>query len=132
MATEAHKFRVGLFVFISILLIITALIVWGAKAFGENAVIYATYFAESVQGLEVDSEVKFRGLTIGRVSWIDLAPDGELVEVLMNINEESNFTVGPSNLVRLISANITGMKYLEIEMRNGRPRKEPALSFKPA
>jgi phospholipid/cholesterol/gamma-HCH transport system substrate-binding protein len=131
MATEAHKFRVGLFVFISVLLIITALIVWGARAFGEKAVVYVTYFAESVQGLEVDSEVKFRGLTIGRVSRIDLAPDGELVEVLMNINEESNFTVGPSNLVRLISANITGMKYLEIEMRNGRPDKQPALSFTP-
>lgn len=131
MATEANKFRVGLFVFIGTLLIVVSLIIWGTKAFGEKADIYVTYFAESIQGLEVDSEVKFRGLTIGRVSRISLAPDGELVEVRMNISKDSAFTVSPSNLVRLVSANITGMKYLEIEMRNGRPHKEPPLSFTP-
>ena len=43
--------------------------------------VYVTYFDESVQGLQVDSIVKFRGVDIGTVRKIGVAPDQRLVEV---------------------------------------------------
>ena len=42
---------------------------------------YMSYFDESVQGLEIGSPVKFRGVTIGTVADIDIAPDRRHVEV---------------------------------------------------
>lgn len=75
MSAEAHYFRVGVFVFLGLAAIAaTAVILGGRSLFAEKA-LFETYFEESVQGLEVGSPVKLRGVEIGRVKQIGLLGD---------------------------------------------------------
>jgi len=53
-------FLVGLFVTIGVLLGAAAVIWLGASKYFQKGLMYATYFDESVQGLQADSIVKFR------------------------------------------------------------------------
>ena len=131
MATETSKFRVGLFVFISIVILVLILMLYGSKTYFSETKPYVAYFNQSVQGLSVNSDVKFRGVTVGTVSKIGLAPDGILIEVVMNIFYKKFSLDVTNNIVRLITPNITGIKYLEIEMRDGKPDKTPKLNFEP-
>ena len=86
MATEAGKFKVGLFLIAGFLLLNGALIWIGAARLLEEKRGYTTYFSESVQGLDVGSAVKYRGVPLGHVTGIHVAPGGLLVEVRMNID----------------------------------------------
>jgi len=65
---EARYFRVGLFVLVGAALTVAGLLVLGAGQFLQERSAFETVFDESVQGLEVGSPVKFRGVTLGRVS----------------------------------------------------------------
>lgn len=68
MSQEARYFRVGLFVLAGAALTVAGLLALGAGKFLQRPVVFETVFDESVQGLEVGSPVKFRGVTLGRVS----------------------------------------------------------------
>ena len=60
-------FRFGLFVILGLLLIVTAVIVFGAGKFLKKKIIIESYFDQSVQGLEVGAPLKFQGVQIGNV-----------------------------------------------------------------
>ena len=60
-------FRVGLFVILGLLLIVTGVIVFGAGKFLKKKIIIESYFDQSVQGLEVGAPLKFQGVQIGNV-----------------------------------------------------------------
>jgi len=95
-------------------LIGVAAIIWlGATKYFQKGSMYATYFDESVQGLQVDSIVKYRGVDIGSVRMIDIAPDRRLVEVLMKIDVK-NFSVS-GVAAKLSLAGITGIVYVELD-----------------
>lgn len=128
MATEASKFRVGVFVTAGALILLAVVFMFGASRYLQETRTYATYFRESVQGLEINAPVKFRGLNVGRVSAIRIAPDGKLIEVLMQIDQE-RFKPKKAHIIMQRSANISGMKYLEVEMREGREQLSPTLAF---
>ncbi len=130
MATETSKFRVGLFVFSSIVILVLILMLYGSKTYFSETEPYVTYFAQSIQGLDVNSDVQFRGVTVGTVGEIGLAPDGKLIQVTLHIFSKK-FSLDTNNIIRLVTPNITGIKNLEIEMRDGRPDKSPKLSFAP-
>jgi len=69
-SAEAHYFRVGSFVLAgAVAAVAFALFVGGRGLLGEP-LIFETYFEESVQGLEVGSAVKIRGVQFGTVSTI--------------------------------------------------------------
>ena len=129
MATEASKFKVGLFL-IGGFLVLNAALVWiGAARLLEKSAHYVTYFAESVQGLDRGSPVKFRGVPLGRVSEIRVAPDGRLVQVDMEV--EPGFRVAPEMRATLASAGITGAAFVEIRLLSdgGEPLEPPTLTF---
>lgn len=113
MAGRTDKFKIGLFVVVSLLLAVGVVIWLGASRYFQSAQTVVAYFNESVQGLEQDSPVKFRGVTVGRVSGIRMAPDQKLVEVVMNINE--NFKLTDDLGIRTSLLGITGQKYLEMD-----------------
>ncbi len=129
MPSETNKFRVGLFVVVSIVLAVSAVTFWGLIKYARDTRVYVTYFNQSVQGLQVNSVVKYRGVAKGRVGAINLAPDGKLVEVLMHIDRD--FVVTTQQIVRLETAGITGIKYLGIELRGDRTDESPKLTFMP-
>jgi len=133
-ATEAHKFEVGVFVIVSTVVAIAAAIWLGASRFLEKTEPYVTYYAESVQGLDPGSSVKYRGVPAGHVSTISVAPDGELIEVRMDIdiNSAKALKRDPNLRATLELSGITGLRYIEIDRRSGDAlHQSPALSFKP-
>ena len=67
MSEKANYFKIGLFFIISAILIVTAVVVWGAGLFAKNKVYFETYFNSSVTGLDVGSSVELMGVKIGRV-----------------------------------------------------------------
>ena len=134
MATEAHKFQVGVFVIATTVVGIAAAIWLGASRFFEKTESYVTYFAESVQGLDPGSAVKYRGVPGGHVAAIRIAPDGELIEVLMDIdlNTAKQLKRDPSLRATLELSGITGLRYIEIDRRYGDAlHQAPVLDFKP-
>jgi phospholipid/cholesterol/gamma-HCH transport system substrate-binding protein/paraquat-inducible protein B len=66
---------VGIFVFLGLAAIAATALVLGGRTFFAEKVSFETYFDESVQGLEIGSPVKLRGVGIGRVSEIGLVSD---------------------------------------------------------
>jgi phospholipid/cholesterol/gamma-HCH transport system substrate-binding protein len=130
MPTDARKFQIGLFVVLGISLAVAAVIGLGASHFFSDTRNFVTYFNESVQGLEKDSLVKFRGIPVGRVYWLGIAPDGKLAEVVLKIDD--NVEISSDMRIKMAYAGITGMKYLEIDRIDpGSPDRSPALDFRP-
>ena len=128
MAGKTSKFMVGLFVSLGILLTVVAIIWVGATKYFEKGNRYVTYFDESVQGLQKDSIVKYRGVDVGRVERIGVAPDNRLIAVVMKINLREDL---PHTAVsQLKVAGITGMVFVELDrQKKGEAEQSPKLSF---
>ncbi len=104
-------------------------ILWlGTAKYFEEGQYYAAYFNESVQGLEVDTSVKYRGVTIGRVDRIGVAADSRLIQIIMKI--ESGQSLEQDMVVQLKSVGITGSMFVELDRRKeDEPDQSPPLSF---
>ena len=74
MKSNAHYFRIGLFVVIVLALLATGLILIGADVFGGDRFLVETYIDESVQGLGVGTALLHRGVAIGRIEQITFVP----------------------------------------------------------
>jgi len=132
-ATEARKAQVGLFVIGALVLAVVAAIWLGASRYFADEVPMVTYFSESVQGLEPGSAVKYRGVPAGRVDEIRIAPDGELIEVVMSVKSGVvQYLLFDTTLrAQLQLSGITGLRYVEIDRHSGDALdKAPELSFK--
>jgi phospholipid/cholesterol/gamma-HCH transport system substrate-binding protein len=129
MSSQAEKFKIGLFVVVSLSLAVAIFIWLGASRYFEDTRLAVAFFSESVQGLEKDSPVKFRGVTIGRVKDIRLAPDGELIEVVLSLNKSFNIE---DRGITINLLGLTGLKYLEMDTFSPKDKKEPIkLTFTP-
>src|SRR4029079_11810553 len=74
------------FVLLGFGLAIAAAVLLGVATTRKQTVKYHSYFNESVQGLDLGSPVKFRGVTIGHVSAIEIAPDHRMVDVVSELD----------------------------------------------
>lgn len=91
--------------------------------------LYTTYFDESVQGLQVDSAIKYRGVEIGKVQSIKVAPDYRLIEVVMKISLEGDLQ--NQTVAALTSAGITGIVFIELDrIKAGELSNSPNMNFK--
>jgi ABC-type transporter Mla subunit MlaD len=106
-------FKLGLFIVICGSIGLIALIWLGASHFFEERKPYVSYFNESVKGLQAGANVNYRGVPVGRVNSIGLAPDGRLIQVLMDLNP--TFRVSKSLAIQLRPQGLTGLSYLEID-----------------
>lgn len=115
MANRKGRFMTGLFVIGGITIGVAAVVWLGASQYFEKGARYVTYFDESVQGLQVDSRVKYRGVDVGSVQRIGVAPDQRLVEVVVKIDLEGDIE---HNMVsQLRSLGITGIVFIELDRR---------------
>lgn len=73
MSEKANSFKLGLFIITGFLLVVVALAVLGAGDFFKQEFLAETCFDSSVQGLDIGSPVKYRGISIGRVKSIGCA-----------------------------------------------------------
>ncbi len=67
MSQKANYFKIGLFFTLSIVLIVTAIIVWGAELLTKDKIYIETYFNRPVTGLNVGSSLEIMGVKIGQV-----------------------------------------------------------------
>ncbi len=132
MASIKTKFTVGLFIAAGLAIAVVAIIWLGMSKYLEKGQLYAAYFDESIQGLDRDSPVKYRGVPVGRVQRIGVAPDGALVQVVMKIETrlESEKEVLADIVAQLKSVGITGIMFVELDRKkNGDPDFLPKLTF---
>ena len=142
-ARGRNYFRVGLFVFGALMLVVAGIVVLGGGTLFQKTVTMETYLEESVQGLDIGSPVRYRGVKIGTVSQITfvgsaykLTPDdpryfqvGQLVTVRMRLDLDAvggtssgqeleavmRRLVSNGLRARLASQGITGTSYLEVD-----------------
>lgn len=130
MTTQQRKLKIGLFTVLSAALAVGGLLWLGASRFFEDSTSVVAYFSESVQGLEADSPVKFRGVPVGRVRAIRMAPDGRLIEVTIRLNRD--FKVSDDLGIKMNLVGLTGMKYLEMDTFRSDQKQPPlVLDFQP-
>lgn len=128
MASQKTKFAIGLFMTCGIGMVFIAVIWLGMSRYFKEGQYYATYFNESVQGLDVDSPVKYRGVSVGRVERIALAPDANLIQVVLKI--ESGQNLDGNMVAQLKSVGITGSMFVELDRKkNAETDISPPLSF---
>jgi phospholipid/cholesterol/gamma-HCH transport system substrate-binding protein len=128
MASQKTKFVVGLFLVCGIGIALLAFIWLGMSRYFEKGRFYVTYFNESVQGLDKDSPVKYRGVAVGRVHSISVAPDSKLVKVVLKI--ETGMGLDTNMVAQLRSVGITGSVFIELDQKKrDEPDRSPPLSF---
>ena len=143
MATPSNHWKLGLFVVCGVALGLGALVVFSAHSLSAETVQYRSFFDESVQGLETGSPVKFRGVTIGRVSAIDVGPDRRHVAVTSELRVDAINLLGigagkgkklasrvpPDLRVQIASAGITGVKFVTLDFFPVKANPPPDLPF---
>lgn len=134
--------RVGIFILAGTVALV-ALVFFLSGAVLHPGTPYETYFQESAQGLDVGTAVKFRGVTIGKITDIGLvaaeyppAPADENEKVYQQVIVR--FTINPQKLgrttnipnaiahglrVQIEPQGITGLAYLELSYVN--PQQYP-------
>ncbi len=119
---------IGLFVTIGVFIGLVAIVWLGASKYLEKGGTYAAYFDESVQGLQKDSTVKYRGVDVGRVERIRVAPDNDLIEVVMKIRLKGELQ--RTHVAQLKPAGITGIVFVELDRKEpGAQDHSPKLHF---
>jgi len=131
MASVKTKLAVGLFVVAGFIMVIFAVIWLGMSNYLEKGKFYVAYFDESVQGLDRDSPVKYRGVSIGKVHSIGVAPDANLIEVVLKI--ETGLKLDKSIVAQLKAVGITGLMFVELEKKqDGDVLVSPDNTFEPS
>jgi phospholipid/cholesterol/gamma-HCH transport system substrate-binding protein len=134
---QTNHWKLGLFVVTGLALALATVFWLGLRRLNRDAIPTVTYFDESVQGLDVGSPVKFRGVTLGTVSTITIAPDHRHVEVWMRLYTDTLRHMGfdpngprdPLLRPQLASAGITGVKFVQFDTFAPGRYPEPDLSF---
>ncbi len=128
MARKSTDFILGLFVILGFILVVAGIIWVGASSFFQKGKQYVSFFDESVEGLQADSSVKYRGVDVGRVVQIQVAPDDKLVAVVMKINVRGDLP--KTTIAQLRSAGITGVKFIGLDRSTPEDRAlSPRIEF---
>lgn len=139
-------FKLGLFVIGGVLLLFVVLFALGAGKFFQRTYQMETYINESVNGLEVGSAVKYRGVRVGSVSEIGfvagkygkVAEGYRYVYVLCTLDKDLFGQMGPKSSTaqaedevtrglraRAISQGLTGQLFLGLDYVD--PERNPPL-----
>jgi len=93
MSQKANPTLIGAFVCGAILIAVGAIVFFGSAGLFTKKQLFVTYFDQSVSGLAVGANVKYKGVTIGKVSKVQLKFPGTneppLVRVLYEIDADN-------------------------------------------
>ncbi len=129
-----QKIKIGLFVIGGLTLLLATLFFLGMSDIFTRKVRVKTYFNESVQGLSVGSQVKYRGVPVGSVTRISIRVPDKMIQVDLAVEYE-HFVAGrrgsnrkSAGFVRFIESElergmrcrleytgITGMRYIDFD-----------------
>jgi ABC-type transporter Mla subunit MlaD len=151
MASRSTGLRVGIFVLSGLVVLLALLLFLGGDTLhpGER---FETYFHESVDGLNVGTDVKFRGVTIGKVTDVGLVtaeyPPGDPSAQVQKVYQEVvvRFQVDPKKIGKELNVNdavshglrvqiepqgITGLAYLDLSFVNPQNFPEEPVPWMP-
>ena len=154
MSLKTNYFKLGLFIIGATVLLILTLLFFGLGALNKDKVMLESYFDESVQGLDIGSPLKFKGVKIGSVQRIrfvfnkyhdikdvpfryvlvEMALDPESALALKDredIREAIWREVENGLRVRIAPQGLTGTGYLEMDYVNPRANKPLPISWNP-
>lgn len=138
----ASYFKIGLFIIIGTIIAAIGVVALGVGTIFQKKILVETYIDESVQGLDVGSAVKFRGVQVGKVETISLTSAEYPTKrryVLVRIGLTTKIFLAdagsPSFLteidkglrVRLASQGVTGAAYIEADYQD--PTRNPPLEI---
>jgi MlaD protein len=142
MSLKANYFKLGLFVIGAVIAGVLLLIVIGSGRWFAPKLTIETYFNESVQGLDIGSKLKYRGVAIGEVTRIGftynryqldkpmtqrarfILVEAQIEPKLLGGRVATGDLTSPDNAklevqrglrIRLAPQGITGTSYLEID-----------------
>lgn len=138
MSAKPQFFRIGLFILVGIVILVAALLAFGGGQMFRPKILAETYVGGSVQGVDIGSPVKFRGVPIGKVTAISFAFTeydtqresglSNYVVLYMEIDREVFPDMFTENLtpllnrgieqglrVRIEPQGITGLNYLDFD-----------------
>lgn len=156
MRQRMKYFKIGLFVISSIFILTLFIVILGAGNLFQKNIILETYFDESIQGMDVGSIVKFRGVKIGTVKEVTFVQDKYKLDpdsphfsqgryVLVKMAVKNFFNLNSTNeieailkrmvdsglRIKLTSQGLTGTSYLEIDYLNKETNIPLDISWKP-
>ena len=113
MNSKTNYTLVGFFVLTSIVMVFV-FVVWLVKPTDEKVLsTYIINFSESVSGLNVDSPVKYRGVTIGKVTEMGInLKNTEEIKVYIKVDKAA--PIKTDTVAKLKSQGITGLNYIDL------------------
>lgn len=120
MSTKPNYFKIGLFIIISVILIVVAVIIWGSGLFTKEKIYFETYFDSTVTGLSPGASVELRGVKIGRVESIDFA--SAIYDILTDPTEVSIYERYIRVLCSIESGGRVGVGDITDEQKEARMR----------
>ncbi len=129
-ANPTNRAKLGAFVLLCVALLLVTVAWLGGGRFNRQTVGVVTYFDESVQGLDVGSAVKYRGVPIGNVAAIRVSRDQRLIEVSCDLYQDAlarfgldlggsgDRSVRDTLYAQLASSGLTGLRFVEIGLRS--------------
>jgi len=129
MSLKANYFKLGLFVIGAVVSAAALLIIIGSGRAFQQKITIETYFNESVQGLDIGSKVKYRGVVIGEVTkisftYVKYQQDKPMSERLRYVLVEAQLQ--PKLLGGRVASEITGPESMPAEVERGlRVRSAP-------
>ncbi len=113
METRSSYVIVGTFVLLMVAALFAFIVFIAKVQFDETNVPYHVYFDGSVTGLQKGSAVRFRGVAVGVVSDIRIAPDdASKVRVTLDISASTPITQDAVATIEM--QGITGIAYIQI------------------
>jgi phospholipid/cholesterol/gamma-HCH transport system substrate-binding protein len=118
MEKDANYFAVGVFVSVTVLALV-GFMIWlaGVHTTGDYT-RYTILFTDPVSGLVDEAVVKYKGVDVGKVLDMRIAPErADLVKVDIEVKEETPVRAG--TLAKVELQGITGVSYIELETDRG-------------
>jgi phospholipid/cholesterol/gamma-HCH transport system substrate-binding protein len=113
MNAKTNYTMVGLFVIMSIALIFV-FVIWLVRPTDDKELTsFKIYFTESVSGLNIDSPVKYRGVTIGKVTSMRINPTN-IEEIQVDILVDREAPIKTDTVAKLKAQGITGLNYIDL------------------
>jgi phospholipid/cholesterol/gamma-HCH transport system substrate-binding protein/paraquat-inducible protein B len=149
MTSEQRYFKIGIFVLGAVAVLTVAIAALGAGSLFAKKYRVETYLDETIEGLDVGSPVKYRGVKIGEVEATDFVAatynnkDGRIRLILTFHRPPGRMVVQGSTAervqsladmgmrVHLASSGLMGDVYLEVELMDPKENPPPAISWTP-
>jgi ABC-type transporter Mla subunit MlaD len=126
--SRANRWKLGLFVVSTVVVLMGGLTWLGYARLQKNYHEVHAFFDEAVSGLVVGAPVKFRGVPLGTVRKITVAPDRKMIHVTAALYDEDITALGldvetleegrplpPGLRAQLVQSALTGTAFIQVD-----------------